>query len=208
MTTQDVTQAAGPDAEPSVPVTRARAEIADVVGRAEHGGQRTVLTRHGRAVAAVVPVADLERLRELDAAAALERVRDDARVVTTTMAVHRDPATVWRSLVEATTLRRWWPGVVLVDEVGVGLAGVDPAEAEVVDVAPARLLVLSWRDPGGSAASTVRLELLADGGGGAGAGGGTTVVLTHRGLPDDGLAAAHRAAWEQRVAAWRAVLEA
>lgn len=49
-----------------VPFTEARARLADLVGRVAYGGERVVLTRHGRPAAALVPVADLQRLEALD----------------------------------------------------------------------------------------------------------------------------------------------
>jgi prevent-host-death family protein len=49
-----------------VPVTQARAEFADLVNRVVYGGERIVVTRHGRAIVALVPAADLERLEQLD----------------------------------------------------------------------------------------------------------------------------------------------
>jgi methylated-DNA-[protein]-cysteine S-methyltransferase len=42
--------------------SRARAEFSEVVDRAEFRGERTVVDRHGRHAAAVVPIADLDRL--------------------------------------------------------------------------------------------------------------------------------------------------
>jgi prevent-host-death family protein len=51
-----------------IPVTRARAELAELVNRVAYTGQRVTLTRHGRAVAALVSADDLRRLDELDAA--------------------------------------------------------------------------------------------------------------------------------------------
>ena len=50
-----------------VPFTEARASLADLVGRVAYGGARVVLTRHGKPAAALVPVADLERLEAADA---------------------------------------------------------------------------------------------------------------------------------------------
>jgi prevent-host-death family protein len=50
-----------------IPVTQARAALADLVNRVVYGGERIALTRHGRTVAALVSAADLERLRRLDA---------------------------------------------------------------------------------------------------------------------------------------------
>jgi prevent-host-death family protein len=48
-----------------MPISAARDHLGDIVSRAEHAHERTVLTRHGRAVAAVI---SLEDLRELEAA--------------------------------------------------------------------------------------------------------------------------------------------
>lgn len=52
----------------SVPVTQARAEFAELINRAAYGQERTVITRHGRPIAALVSAADLERLAALDQA--------------------------------------------------------------------------------------------------------------------------------------------
>ena len=49
-----------------VPVTQARAEFADLVNRVVYGGERIVVTRHGRAIVALVLAADLDRLEQLD----------------------------------------------------------------------------------------------------------------------------------------------
>jgi prevent-host-death family protein len=45
-----------------IPVTQARAEFADLVNRVVYGGERVVVTRHGKPIVALVPAADLERL--------------------------------------------------------------------------------------------------------------------------------------------------
>jgi prevent-host-death family protein len=45
-----------------IPVTRARAELSELVNRVAYGGERIVLTRHGKAVAAIVSAADLNQL--------------------------------------------------------------------------------------------------------------------------------------------------
>jgi prevent-host-death family protein len=49
-----------------VPVTQARTEFADLVNRVVYGGERIVVTRHGKAIVALVPAADLDRLEQLD----------------------------------------------------------------------------------------------------------------------------------------------
>jgi prevent-host-death family protein len=45
-----------------VPVTQARAELAELVNRVGYTGERILLTRHGKPLAALVPVEDLEAL--------------------------------------------------------------------------------------------------------------------------------------------------
>ncbi|MEW2621056.1 type II toxin-antitoxin system Phd/YefM family antitoxin [Streptomyces sp. NPDC048106] len=51
-----------------IPVTQARAELADLINRVVYGGERVVVTRHGKPLAALVSAADLARLDALDAA--------------------------------------------------------------------------------------------------------------------------------------------
>ncbi|MEU2440390.1 type II toxin-antitoxin system Phd/YefM family antitoxin [Streptomyces rubradiris] len=50
-----------------IPVTQARAELADLINRVVYGGERVVVTRHGKPLVALVSAADLERLDALDA---------------------------------------------------------------------------------------------------------------------------------------------
>ena len=49
-----------------IPVTQARAELADLINKVVYGGERVVVTRHGKHLVALVSAADLERLEELD----------------------------------------------------------------------------------------------------------------------------------------------
>ncbi|GGZ27636.1 type II toxin-antitoxin system Phd/YefM family antitoxin [Streptomyces poonensis] len=51
-----------------IPVTQARAELADLINRVVYGGERVVVTRHGKPLVALVSAADLERLEEAAAA--------------------------------------------------------------------------------------------------------------------------------------------
>ncbi|MFJ4338766.1 type II toxin-antitoxin system Phd/YefM family antitoxin [Streptomyces sp. NPDC088915] len=55
-----------------IPVTQARAELADLINRVVYGGERVVVTRHGKPLVALVSAADLE---ELEAAARPEEER-------------------------------------------------------------------------------------------------------------------------------------
>jgi prevent-host-death family protein len=47
-----------------IPVTRARAELADLINRVVYGGERVVVTRHGKPLVALVSAADLRLLDE------------------------------------------------------------------------------------------------------------------------------------------------
>ncbi|MFZ0122330.1 MAG: type II toxin-antitoxin system Phd/YefM family antitoxin [Pseudonocardiaceae bacterium] len=59
-----------------LPISEARDHLGEIVSKAEHAQERTVLTRHGRAVAAVISIEDLRELEaaedEADLAAAQE----------------------------------------------------------------------------------------------------------------------------------------
>ncbi|MGW4780830.1 type II toxin-antitoxin system Phd/YefM family antitoxin [Streptomyces filamentosus] len=50
-----------------IPVTQARAELADLINRVVYGSERVVVTRHGKPLVALVSAADLERLEKLEA---------------------------------------------------------------------------------------------------------------------------------------------
>ncbi|WP_030181745.1 type II toxin-antitoxin system Phd/YefM family antitoxin [Streptomyces violaceorubidus] len=67
-----------------IPVTQARAELADLINRVVYGGERVVVTRHGKPLVALVSASDLERLEEAQES-------PEGRVVTSVAAVH-DPA--------------------------------------------------------------------------------------------------------------------
>ncbi|MFI1167288.1 type II toxin-antitoxin system Phd/YefM family antitoxin [Streptomyces sp. NPDC020801] len=63
-----------------IPVTQARAELADLINRVVYGGERVVVTRHGKPLVALVSAADLERLEGLAEAAGEEVVGAVSRV--------------------------------------------------------------------------------------------------------------------------------
>ncbi|WP_314173682.1 type II toxin-antitoxin system Phd/YefM family antitoxin [Streptomyces winkii] len=86
-----------------IPVTQARAALADLINRVVYGGERVVVTRHGKPLVALVSAADLERLEELNGAAeegvisTVSSVRDVSsaqgeRQRFGIAAEHRDPA--------------------------------------------------------------------------------------------------------------------
>ncbi|MGW3625935.1 type II toxin-antitoxin system Phd/YefM family antitoxin [Streptomyces sp. NPDC000880] len=51
-----------------IPVTQARAELAELINRVVYGGERVVVTRHGKPLVALVSADDLERLEKEEAA--------------------------------------------------------------------------------------------------------------------------------------------
>jgi prevent-host-death family protein len=67
-----------------VSTTRAREALSDVINRVVYQGERIVLERHGKDVVAVVPVADLELLEQLedrmDLEEARKRLKDPGRI--------------------------------------------------------------------------------------------------------------------------------
>ncbi len=66
-----------------LPLSKARDHLGEVVARIAHTHERAVLTRHGRAVAAVVSIDDLRALEDAEDAADLAAARqalDEPRV--------------------------------------------------------------------------------------------------------------------------------
>ena len=56
-------------------ISEARGSFSTTVNRVAFGGERVVLTRHGKRVAAVVPIEDLELIEALEDAHDLDEVR-------------------------------------------------------------------------------------------------------------------------------------
>ncbi|MGW7352497.1 type II toxin-antitoxin system Phd/YefM family antitoxin [Streptomyces sp. Z26] len=51
-----------------IPVTQARAALAELINRVVYGGERVVVTRHGKPLVGLVSAADLARLEALSEA--------------------------------------------------------------------------------------------------------------------------------------------
>lgn len=68
-----------------IPVTQARAELAELINRVVYGGERVVVTRHGRPLVALVSAADLQRLEE-------DRSRDEDEIISTVSSVRSMPS--------------------------------------------------------------------------------------------------------------------
>jgi len=58
-----------------LPATKAREQFADIINRVTYRGERVVLERRGKGVAALVPVGDLELLEALEDRLDLEAAR-------------------------------------------------------------------------------------------------------------------------------------
>lgn len=56
-------------------ISEARGSFSTTVNRVAFGGERVVLTRHGKRVAAVVPIEDLELIEAVEDARDLDEVR-------------------------------------------------------------------------------------------------------------------------------------
>jgi prevent-host-death family protein len=97
----------------SLPIGKARAELADVIGRARYAGEPTVLTDRGDEAAAVVPVGLLKEFRRL-------RDAEDRRIIAERLAA--------RARGEAA------PVPVTVEEL-LGMAGVGPDEVPAAGAA-------------------------------------------------------------------------
>ena len=59
----------------NVSTAKARDNFSDVINRAAYGKERVVLTRHGKKLAAVVPIEDIELLENLEDRIDLEDAR-------------------------------------------------------------------------------------------------------------------------------------
>ena len=57
-------------------VSEAREHLATIINQVAFGGERVRLTRHGKAVAAVVPIEDVEFLEDLEDEIDLELARE------------------------------------------------------------------------------------------------------------------------------------
>jgi prevent-host-death family protein len=58
-----------------IPASEARLQFAEVVNKVAFGGERVVLHRHGKDVAALVPMEDLQLLQQLENRMDLELAR-------------------------------------------------------------------------------------------------------------------------------------
>lgn len=69
-------------ADHTVSATEARDKLSEILSHTQYAGDRTVLTRHGKPVAALVSMRDLEALQALEDATDVKRAREsieDAR---------------------------------------------------------------------------------------------------------------------------------
>ena len=62
-----------------ISTAEARSQFADVINRVAYSGVRIVLTKHDKQVAAVIPIADLEKLALLEQQLDLTDAKDSLR---------------------------------------------------------------------------------------------------------------------------------
>lgn len=68
-----------------IPVTQARAELAELINRVVYGGERVVVTRHGKPLVALVSAADLQRLENEESA-------EEEQVIRSVSSIHSAPS--------------------------------------------------------------------------------------------------------------------
>ncbi|HYN80455.1 MAG TPA: type II toxin-antitoxin system Phd/YefM family antitoxin [Gemmatimonadaceae bacterium] len=81
-----------------LPATEARIRFAELVNDVAFGGERVVLQRHGKDIAAVVPIEDLALLEELEDRIDLDAARKALR--------DKEPAIAWGALKRELGLKR------------------------------------------------------------------------------------------------------
>ncbi|MER5303220.1 type II toxin-antitoxin system Phd/YefM family antitoxin [Streptomyces lasiicapitis] len=59
-----------------IPVTQARAELADLINRVVYGNERVVVTRHGKPLVALVSADDLRLLEEAEGIEAVDGITE------------------------------------------------------------------------------------------------------------------------------------
>lgn len=59
-----------------ISASEARGQISEVISRVAFGGERLVISRNGNVRVAIVPISDLDRLKELDRVQATKAVAD------------------------------------------------------------------------------------------------------------------------------------
>ncbi|QIB47157.1 type II toxin-antitoxin system Phd/YefM family antitoxin [Streptomyces aureoverticillatus] len=59
-----------------IPVTQARAELADLINRVVYGNERVVVTRHGKPLVALVSADDLRLLEEAEGIEAVDGIAE------------------------------------------------------------------------------------------------------------------------------------
>ena len=54
------------DQPTEIPASKVRGQISEVISRVAYGGERVIISRNGKAQVAVIPIADLDRLKQFD----------------------------------------------------------------------------------------------------------------------------------------------
>lgn len=128
----------------TVPFGEARAQLRDLVCRAEYGGERIVITRHRAPVAVLVSVRDLELLESIDGGSANTGRGSEAEVSTT---IEASLAVVWNALTSTRRRMQWWPALDLDPSPGGEVvADWERRIGRVVDVVEGETLTVRFGD--------------------------------------------------------------
>ncbi|MDQ6838862.1 MAG: type II toxin-antitoxin system Phd/YefM family antitoxin [Actinomycetota bacterium] len=119
-------------------VTEARDELADLVNRVQYAGERTFITRHGKRVAAVVPVSLVEEYEALETQADLNFAETEG--------VGGEESVPWERVKEE--LPRPSPAALFSElrrQFARALVALEPQDPSAVEIAPAEA-VFAYRE--------------------------------------------------------------
>ncbi|WP_137724633.1 type II toxin-antitoxin system prevent-host-death family antitoxin [Prescottella subtropica] len=179
----------------TVPFGEARAQLRDLVCRAEYGGERITITRHGAPAAVLVSVHDLALLESAAGeSGSRAQTPPDVDVSTT---IDASLAVVWNALIDPRRRAQWWGAIVFDAHLG-GAILTDWAEqsGRVVDFVEGGTIVMQFGDDGCAPdlAVEVRIEFAATD-------TGVTVRIRATGPGPDATF------WQGRVDAWKTYAE-
>lgn len=151
----------------------ARIQLAELMGRVTYGGERIVLTRHGKPAAALVSIDDLARLGG-QTSEPPESVGPPAPMLER-ISIAAGRGRVWQALTDPRDRERWWPAVDLDPEVGGRFLQLWSAAEDLPERAGGRItefddpqvFAVQWGDGG-----QTTVELVEES-------GGVQVVVTH-----------------------------
>lgn len=180
----------------TVPFGEARAQFRNLLCRAEYGGERITITRHGIPSAVLVPVRDLALLEAADVAPG-DAVCAAFATVEVSATVDASLAVIWSVLTDPRRRIEWWASLVLDPYLdGEVLVDWEERTGRVVDYAPGDTIVMQFGGDGRAPEPPVEVRIeFAD------STAGVTVRIRATGPGPDGTF------WQERVDAWKTYAE-